>query len=42
VTGRVTADGRTLTEGDAFTAEAGTNTAITAAEHSQVIWFDLN
>ena len=42
VTGKVTVEGRTLTEGDAFTAEAGTNVAIQATETSQVIWFDLN
>ncbi|MEZ6190094.1 MAG: hypothetical protein R3C45_02265 [Phycisphaerales bacterium] len=42
VTGKVTVDGRTLTEGDAFTAEAGTTAVIQAAETSQVIWFDLN
>jgi redox-sensitive bicupin YhaK (pirin superfamily) len=42
VTGKVTVDGRTLTEGDAFTVEASTNVAIQAVEPSQVIWFDLN
>ena len=42
VTGKVAADGRTLTEGDAFTAEAGTSVTIEATEPSRVIWFDLN
>lgn len=42
VTGKLTADGRTLGEGDAFTAEAGTNVTVEATESAQVIWFDLN
>lgn len=42
VTGKVTVDGRALAEGDAFTAESGTNVKIEATESAQVIWFDLN
>ncbi len=41
VSGSVRVEGRTLTEGDAFSTEAGTDVIIEAANASQVIWFDL-
>jgi redox-sensitive bicupin YhaK (pirin superfamily) len=41
-TGEVEAEGKTLNEGDAFTADAGANVTLTATQSSQVIWFDLD
>jgi quercetin 2,3-dioxygenase len=42
VSGSVRFDGRTLVEGDAFTADGGTEVTLEAVEPSQVIWFDLS